>query len=304
MTNVLVTGGCGFIASHLVERLLSEGNNVIVIDNLNTGKAENLPDHPNLAVVYDTILNDQTGVLYTDIDTVFHLAALTRPQFSILNPIESNQTNVEGTLKVLKHAHDNKVRRVVFTSSSSCYGVPETFPTSETEEPRALSPYGLQKYMGELYAQLYKRMYDLQVNCIRPFNVYGARQNPSGGYAPAVPNFIKNIKDGKQSFITGDGTQMRDFTYVDDVVDMLVRCSTSQVYGESFNAGAGRSITVNYVYETVAKLMKSDLKPYYIDALFEPQKTLADTTKAEKLLGWKSRFTFEEGAKITIEEGV
>ncbi len=302
MRNAIVLGGAGFIGSHLVERLLKEEYQVIVIDNLNTGKVSNLPEHPNLVFVEASILDEYVDKLFEDIDVVFHLAALTRPQYSIQNPIESNRTNVEGTLKILEYAKAQKVKRVVFTSSSSCYGVPEHFPTKETEEPKALSPYGIQKYMGELYAELYKRMYGLEVNCIRPFNVYGARQNPSGGYAPAVPNFIKNLSEGKESFITGDGEQVRDFTYVDDVVDMLMRAATSKVYGESFNAGAGRSISINYVYETIAALMGKEPNVKHVDALFEPRKTLADTTKAHELLGWSSQYKFEDGVKITIEE--
>lgn len=299
---ILCTGGSGFIGSHLVDRLLDEGHRVTVLDNFNTGKQENLKEHKNLVVIYADILDDNIDVWFEDVDIVFHLAALTRPQFSILHPIESNKVNVEGTLKVLEHSRQAKVKRVVFTSSSSCYGTPETFPTKETEPPRAMSPYGIQKYMGELYAELYGRLYDLEVNCIRPFNVYGPRQNPSGGYAPAVPNFIKNLSLDVQSFITGDGEQRRDFTHVSDIVDLLIKASTSEVYGETFNGGAGNDVSINYIYETIRRLMNKDIYAKHVDPLIEPQRTLADISKAKQLLGWEPKVKIEEGLEITVKQ--
>ena len=285
----LVTGGAGFIGSHLVDRLLDEGHDVLVVDNFNTGKRENLQSHNNLTVVEKSILDDIDHV-FRPIDKVFHLAALTRPQWSIEHPLEADHTNVQGTLKIFKHCQDNKVKRVVFTSSSSLYGSPENFPTEETETPRPRSPYGLQKYMGELYAQLFENMYGLEINCIRPFNVYGPRQNAEGGYASAVPAFIKNFREGKQSFITGDGEQSRDFTYIDDVVDLLMRASASEIYGESFNAGRGSDVTINYIYGTICTIMGKDPDPKYAPAVLEPERTLADTTKSRKLLGWKPKW--------------
>ena len=299
MKNILVLGGAGFIGSHLVDRLLKDGNYVTVIDNFNTGKRENLQKHDNLSVLNMSILDD-IDHLFEGIDVVFHLAALTRPQRSIRHPLEANHTNVQGTLKIMKHCQDNGVKRVVFTSSSSLYGTPEVFPTPETETPKPSSPYGLQKYMGELYAQLFGRMYGLEVNCIRPFNVYGSRQNPDGGYAPAVPAFIRNLNNDKQSFITGDGEQSRDFTYIDDIVEILMLASTSKVHGESFNAGAGNDVSIKYVYQTISKIMGKDIEPDYIEALQEPRRTLADISKAERLLGWKPKVKIEDGLQMTV----
>lgn len=296
----LVTGGAGFIGSHLVDRLLKHGHKVIVIDNFNTGKKENLFVNKNLEVIETSILNN-TGYLFKNIDVVFHLAALTRPQWSIEYPLEANYVNTQGTLKVFKHCLDNKVKRVVFTSSSSAYGTPTKFPTPEDEKPLPSSPYGLQKYFGELYAELFGRMYDIKINCIRPFNVYGTRQNPEGGYAPAVPAFINNIMNGKQSFITGDGKQSRDFTYIDDIINILLLASESKVYGETFNAGAGNDVSINFIYETIAKIMGSDIKPYHVDPLLEPRRTLADTSKAKRLLGWKPKVKIEEGLLRTVK---
>ncbi len=299
--NILVSGGCGFIGSHLVDRLLKEGNKVTVIDNLDTGSIENLTMQKNLTVYYLSIL-DNIDVFFEDIDVVFHLAALTRPQKSILHPLESDHTNVQGTLKIFKHCHDNKIKRVVFTSSSSLYGTPKYFPTRESEEPKPTSPYGLQKYLGELYAELYGRMYNLEVNCIRPFNVYGVRQNPEGGYAPAVPAFIKNLNEGKRSFITGDGEQSRDFTYVDDIVELLILASTSKVYGESFNGGAGNDVSINYIYETISKIMGKKIKPNHVEALIEPRRTFADISKATHMLGWLPKVKIEDGLRMTVEK--
>ena len=297
----LVTGGAGFIGSHLVDNLLWDKNRVVVVDDLNTGKVSNLPNNMYLDFTESSILDD-IDPLFRKVDVVFHLAALTRPQWSIKNPLEADHVNVQGTLKVFKHCQDNNVKRVVFTSSSSLYGSPMVFPTPEGELPRPTSPYGLQKYIGEKYAELFGRMYGLEVNCVRPFNVYGKRQNPEGGYAPAVPAFIKNLTNKDQSFITGDGKQSRDFTYIDDIVNILILASKSKVYGESFNAGARRDISINYLYETISKIIGVDIEPKRVPALLEPRRTLADISKAKRLLGWTPKVKVEDGLRKTIEE--
>lgn len=297
---ILITGGAGFIGSHLVDRLLAEGHIVTVLDNFSTGKRKNLTDHQNLKVVHADIF-DMVHSHFRKTDIVFHLAALTRPQWSILHPIEANVVNVEGTLKVFNYCKKYGVKRVVFTSSSSLYGTPTKFPTPETEPPRPLSPYGIQKYMGELYAKLFERMYGLEVNCIRPFNVYGPRQNPLGGYAAAVPKFIDQLNRNEAPSITGDGTQSRDFTYVGDIVDILIKAATSKVFGESFNAGGGKSISINDLYEMIRKFMNKDIEAKYIDPVLEPYVTLADTSKAKELLGWQPRVGIHEGIRLTVE---
>lgn len=303
MKNILVTGGAGFIGSHLVDRLLLDPKNmVLVIDNLNTGSLSNLPiQNKNLEFVMADILGD-IGRYFEDVDTVFHLAALTRPQYSLEYPIEANKVNVEGTLKVLMHAKNNGVRRTVLASSSSCYGAPTNLPTPEDEVPTPMSPYGLQKYIGELYAELFTRIWGLEVNCVRPFNVYGVRQNAKGGYAPAVPNFINNILEGKQSYITGDGEQSRDFTFVEDVVDVFIKAAETKHFGHTFNAGGGKSMSINDLYRTIAEILDSDIEPYHVEPLLEPEKTLADTSKARELLGWKPSVSIEEGLIKTIKE--
>ena len=303
MSKILVTGSHGFIGSHLVNRLLEEGHNIIGIDNFDTGKRTNLRPHRNLATIEASILDDEIEQLFEGVDVVFHLAALTRPQKSFVIPRETTYVNVDGTLKILMHCVKYKVGRVIFTSSSSLYGTQDVYPLKEEFAPKPESPYGLTKWVGEQYCKLFGRMYGLQVNCIRPFNVYGARQNKEGGYAAAVPSFIDKLKNHQVAKITGDGEQSRDFTYVEDIVDLLIRASVPLVYGESFNGGAGRNVTVNYVYRTIAKLMNKDtVEPVYVDPISEPKMTLADNSKARRLLGWVPQYSIEEGLIKTIKE--
>jgi len=302
----LITGGAGFIGSHLMEKLLKEKN--AVVDNLSEGKLSNLPLNSGITIHKASILDDDIGSLFKGVDVVFHLAALTRPQWSILHPEETDTVNVHGTLKVLQHCRDNKVKRVVFVSSSSIYGEVDKVPTPEDVKPNPMSPYALSKLIGEQYCELFGKLYGLEINRIRPFNVYGTRQNPTGEYAAAVPRFIDRVNsfisvlraDG-YPVITGDGKQARDFIYVDDVVDLMILASKSKVYGEAFNAGSGKNITINELYDKVCKIMKVNVKPVYIDPVFEPRVTRADIRKAKKLLGWEPKVDLEEGLRKTIE---
>lgn len=304
MKNILVTGGLGFIGSHLVERLLKDGNKVTVVDNINTGKRSNLKQHcnnPNLKIYIADILDD-IWYMYRNVDTVFHLAALTRPQWSILHPLEADSVNVQGTLKTLNHSKNAKVKRFVFASSSSLYGTPESLPTPELETPRPVSPYALQKYIGEQYCMLFQRMYGLETNCIRPFNVYGHRQNPSGGYAAAIPKFISMLSNDKPGTITGDGEQRRDFVYIDDVVELLIRASETEVSGEVFNAGVGSNVSINFIYEALSNIIGKDIEPIYGPKVFEPRVTLADMGKTEKILKYKPKVKIEDGLRMTVEK--
>ena len=317
--NYLTTRGAGFIGSHLVERLLQEfdshvtvidghADHITVIDNFSEGKYANLPKDPRLTVYEIDILNDECGTLFKGIDVVFHLAALTRPQWSMLHQEETTKVNVEGTLKVLEHCRDHKVKRLVFISSSSIYGEQKVIPTPEDATPNPMSPYALTKLVGEQYCKLFERLYGLESNYIRPFNVYGTRQNPIGGYAAAVPRFIDRVNsfmsvlraDG-YPVITGDGEQARDFIYIDDVLELMILASKSKVFGEAFNAGSGKNITINSLYEKVCKIIKSNTKAVHIDAVFEPRQTMADISKAKKLLGWEPKIDLDEGLRRTIE---
>jgi len=308
----LVTGGCGFIGSHLVEALLKRndevsvlaghGDQITVIDDLTEGKWSNLPNDPRLKVYEGSILGD-CGKLFEGLDVVFHLAALTRPQWSIVHPQETAHVNVDGTVKILQYCKTYKIKRLVFVSSSSIYGEQVSFPTNENAIPNPMSPYALSKLQGEEYCKLFERLCGVQSNFIRPFNVYGTRQRPDNFYAAAVPKFIDILKNGGVPNITGDGTQVRDYIYVDDVVDLMIKASESDVYGEAFNAGSGTNISINELYSMIAKLMgKENVKANHIPPVIEPGITLADISKGEKLLGWKPQVSLEEGLRCVVEQ--
>lgn len=291
--NILVTGGAGFIGSHLVEKLLEKENNIIVIDNFSMGKMENLPEHNNLSVITADILGG-IGTFFEDIDVVYHLAALTRPRESFVNPIETNRVNVQGTLETLINARDNGVKKFIFVSSASAYGYQTKYPFDEFAMMKPASPYALTKLIGEQYCNLFSVFHDMDINCVRPFNVYGNRQDPKGEYAAAVPKFIDALKKGKQPFITGDGKQFRDFVYVDDVVDFMIRLAKSGVKGETFNVGSGKHTTINALYETITEIMKSKVVPTFTDPVPDPN-TLAGMAKAEGMLKWKPKYSLIEG---------
>lgn len=300
MKRILVVGGAGFIGSHLVERLLESGNEVVVIDDFSTGKMENLPMKNEKLRVFIVSISDDIDKFFNGVDIVFHLAAKTRPQESITNPDEYNFVNIEGTMNVLRCCEENHVKRVVFVSSSSVYGMQDILPTPETATPLPVSPYALTKWVGEQYCELYHRLHGLQINCIRPFNVFGTRQNPEGGYAAAVCKFIDMLEKGDTPYITGDGRQTRDFIHVDNVVDLMLLASESEVYGEIFNAGSESNMSINDLYKTICKLMNKDVDPKYIKEVFEPRITLSDMSKAKRLLGWKLKMGLEEGLKTML----
>lgn len=301
MLRCLITGGAGFIGSHLVEKLLEQGHEVKVIDNFVVGKTKNLPmGHPNLQVHLMDIL-EKSGSLFQGIDIVYHLAALTRPQESILDPFNTNKVNVDGTLRVLLNCRDAKVKRLVFISTTGIYGQAEHLPTSEIEPAKPMSPYTLSKLIGEQYCQLFSMLYEREINIIRPFNVYGIRQSPNGGYAAAVPKFIDMLSKGERPFITGDGRQARDFVYVDDVVDLIIKAGESKKFGEVFNAGSGVSTSINRLYEIVSSVMGKSVRPKYVKPVFEPRKTLGDIAKGKRVLNWEPKVSLERGIKLTVK---
>jgi len=300
---VLVTGGAGFIGSHLVEKLLKAGHKVIVIDNLCVGKKKNLPKHPNLTLKIANIL-DNVATDFKGVDIVYHLAALTRPQESILDPINFNIVNVQGTLKVLTHCVKHKVKRVVFVSTTGLYGNQIEQPISEDAIPNPMSPYALTKLIGEQYLQLFRKLHKLEYNIIRPFNVYGQRQSIGGGYPAAVPTFINKLKENKTPFITGDGKQSRDFVYVGDVADLMILMASSPIHGEIFNAGSGTTTSINEIYSTIRLAMGKKTKPRHIDPVFEPEMTWGDIMKAERLLGWTPKVKLEQGLRLTVNQTI
>lgn len=304
-TKCLVTGGAGFIGSHLVDKLLELGYEVRVIDDFSSGKQENLEHHkanPNLKIFNRSICDRNIGDLFKDISVVFHVAALPRVQFSIDFPEKTNEVNINGTLNVLEMAKKSGVKRFVYSASSSAYGNQEKLPLIETMTPNPMSPYALQKLVGEYYCKLYNLLFNMETICLRYFNVFGSRQNPSGGYANLIPKSINLVLQDKSPQINGDGEQTRDFTYVKDVIAsniLAAKTEDKRVFGEVFNIGNGKNISVNNLIKMIIKDKK--INPEYKSPVIEPKDTLADNTKAKNLLKWSPQFTFEKSIEETID---
>jgi nucleoside-diphosphate-sugar epimerase len=289
----VVTGGAGFIGSHLVRALLTEGYEVHVIDNYAAGR---FPERVSSDAVYhegdirDAALLEE---VLKDTSVVFHTAALPRVQFSLEHPLETHDVNVSGTLHVLEASRKAGVQRVVYSASSSAYGNQDQLPLIESMQAHPISPYALQKYVGEQYCQLYAEVYGLPTVSLRYFNVYGPHADPFGAYALVVSKFVQQRKEGTPLTIAGDGTNTRDYTHVRDIVRANILASKSAVAGkgEVFNIGGGQNISVL----EVANLIGGEVT--HIEARLEPKDTLADTSKAKELLGWESTIIFADGVR-------
>jgi UDP-glucose 4-epimerase len=290
---VLVTGGAGFIGSHLVDALIEKGFNIIVIDNLSLGKKEYL--NPK-AEFHQLDIRDLEKIksLFKGIDYVFHLAAQPRIQPSIINPAESHSNNVVGTLNVLIAAKDAKVKKFIYSASSSAYGDQKSLPLREDMIPQPKSPYSLFKLIGEHYCKLFNELYNLPTGCLRYFNVYGPRQSSEGAYATVIGIFLRQAKTGQPLTIVGDGKQTRDFTHVKDIVlaNILAMESKKVGKGEIINIGTGQNHSVNKIASLISKkFVHNPPRPA------EVQDTLADNTKAKRLLDWQPRIEIEQGIK-------
>ena len=285
----LVTGGAGFIGSNLVDALVTQGHRVEIIDNLLTGKKENLNKK---AKFHKLDIRNLKAIkpLFKNIDWVFHLAAFPRVQPSIEDPVTSNDINLNGTLNVLMAARDAKVKRFVYSASSSAYGNQTSMPLKENMPASPLSPYGLQKYVGELYCRLFYEIYGLPTVCLRYFNVYGKRQATEGAYCLVMGIFVNQRLNGKPMTITGDGKQKRDYTSVVDVVAANVLAAESKKVGkgESINIGRGKNYSVN----DLARMIGGSV--VYLPPRIEPRETLADNSLAKKLLGWSPKKNLPE----------
>lgn len=289
---MIVTGGAGFIGSHLSEELLKQGYEVVVVDNLYQGKKERVPKGAEL-IVEDIRNFDALVKIFSGADTVFHLAAIPRVPFSIEYPAETNDVNINGTLNVLRAAKDAGIRRVVYSASSSAYGEQTKLPLTEDMIPMPIHPYGVQKHVGELYCKTFSTIYGVETVCLRYFNVYGPHQDPDGPYAGVVVKFLKAKKEGRPLTIVGDGLQSRDFTHVSDVVNAnILAMKSDQVgAGDVVNIGYGKNITVL----DLAKIIGGDL--VYEPERQEAKHSLADITKTKRLLGWEPKVAIEEGLK-------
>lgn len=292
MKKYIVTGGAGFIGSNAVDALIEKGYEVHVIDNLSGGNESNI--NPKAIFHKADIRNlEEIKPLFSGIDGVFHFAALPRVQFSIENPILTNEVNINGTQNVLIAAQLAGVKRVVYSASSSAYGDQATMPLIETMLPQPLSPYGMQKYVGEHICRIWSAIHGIETVSLRYFNVYGPRQSDEGAYALVIARFLKQKREGQKMTITGDGLQTRDFTHVRDVVraNLLAMESDKVGKGEVINIGAGDNKSVL----EIAKLIGGEYE--FIPARIEPKNTLADNTKARELLGWIPQENFEKGVE-------
>ncbi len=305
---VIVTGGAGFIGSHLADALIKDGFNVVILDNLSTGKKLNVN---KTAQFVKADIRDLKKIkpYFKNADLIFHLAAMARIQPSIKDPINSFDNNVAGTLNILLAARDAGVRRVIYSASSSSYGDQKTLPLHEEMTPYFKSPYALSKYIGEELCRLFSNLYGLETVSLRYFNVYGPRQLVDGAYATVIGVFIKQAKEGKPLTIVGDGNIQRDFTHVRDVVraNILAGNSDKVGSGEVINIGTGHNHSINEIATMIlasnirqpkavlAAALKDRRATYILPRLGETHKTLADNSKADKVLGWKPLITVEEG---------
>lgn len=296
----LVTGGAGFIGSHLVDRLLADGHEVLVLDNFSTGRPENLThlkNHSNFHLYQVDIANCEVIKPYFNgVDWIFHLAALADIVPSIQRPIEYHRANVDGTVSVLEAARLADVKRFIYTASSSCYGIPDVYPTPETADIRPQYPYALTKYIGEQYVLHWGKVYKLPVLSLRLFNVYGPRSRTSGTYGAVFGVFLAQKLNHKPFTVVGNGTQARDFTFITDVVNALIMAAESDIKNEVFNVGSGNTYSVNQL----VKLLGGDVI-HIPKRPGEPDCTHADISKIRKLLGWEPKVSFEEGVKILLE---
>jgi len=282
----IVTGGAGFIGSNLVDKLIDMDVEVHIIDDLSTGFKKNINPKAIFHKIDISTLNpDLAWYEFKDTDVIFHLAALARVQPSIEDPIPFDKVNIGGTLRMLKLAHNLGVKRFVYSASSSAYGNATKFPTPEEHSTNPLSPYGLQKYVGEQYCKMFSQVYGLDTVSLRYFNVYGERMSLEGAYKLAIPIFADQMLKGKQLTINNDGEQRRDFTYVEDVVNANILASTNSedLKGEVFNIGNGDNYSVNELADMLGG------EKSYGNKVIEPFQTLADNSKAALILNWEPK---------------
>jgi UDP-glucose 4-epimerase len=301
----LITGGAGFIGSHIASRLIGEGHEVRVLDNFSTGNRSNLAAFEG---DFDLIEGDMQSYerahnAVQGCEVVFHQAALPSVPRSIQDPLTSNAANVVGTLNILLASRDSGVRRVVFASSSSIYGADLTLPKQEDRAPMPISPYAVAKLASEGYCRSFSAVYGLETVALRYFNVFGPRQDPLSQYAAVIPRFITALFDGKPPLVFGDGEQSRDFTYIDNVVDANLRAAEAEgVAGQTFNIACGERISLNRLLDEIRAIVGSDVEASYQEPRQGDVKhSLADISRAREQLGYEPLVDFNEGLMRTVE---
>ena len=303
MRSYLVTGGAGFIGSHMVERLLSRGDRVRIADDFSSGLRENVPSHAHCELVEGDLADpDVARKAVSGCEYVIHLAAIPSVPRSVKDPVKSHRANVDGTLNVLLAARDSGVKRVVFAGSSSVYGDAAVLPKREDMRPSPLSPYALQKLIGEQYCQLFTRLYGLETVTTRFFNVFGPRQQPGSPYSGVISLFIEALASGKSPAVHGDGRQTRDFTYVGDVVTGVLRASEApNIAGDVINVAVGGRISLLDLIRTLQDILKQKAEP-----TFGPPRegdvrdSQADVEKARRHLQFAPQTSFEDGLRQTV----
>lgn len=303
MARYLVTGGAGFIGSHIVERLVEMGEKVVVLDNLCEGKLENLSSVMDKITFIKGDIRDDSDLenALSGVDFVLHQAALRSVPKSIKVPLEYNDVNVTGTLKLLIKAKEHNIKRLIYASSSSVYGERLEFPEKESDAPNPISPYAVTKLAGEFYCRLFFKSFALETVCLRYFNVFGPRQSLDNQYAVVIPKFITCVLSNEPPPVHGDGMQERDFTYIDNVVEANIRAATAKgIEGEVFNIACGKSYSVLSLVQRINGILKKNIKPAFVPPRpGDIRKTLADISKLKRLC-IENFISFEEGLKRTV----
>ncbi|RKL61640.1 NAD-dependent epimerase/dehydratase family protein [Thermoanaerobacteraceae bacterium SP2] len=306
MANYLITGGAGFIGSNIAAELLRRGEKVRIIDNFSTGKRENIERFINdIELIEGDLRNiEDAKKAVNGIEYILHQAALSSVPKSVVDPISSNASNIDGTLNLLVAARDAGVKRVVIAASSSAYGDTEILPKIEDMVPNPLSPYAVTKYVEELYGKVFSKVYGLETVSLRYFNVFGPRQDPNSQYAAVIPKFITKMLKSESPVIYGDGEQSRDFTYIDNVVEANILAATSEKvgHGEVINIACGKRISLNQLVQKLNEILGTDVRPIYDKPrVGDVKHSLASIEKAERLLGYHVKVSLDEGLRKVIE---
>lgn len=307
MKKYLITGGAGFIGSNIVKKVLEQGDFVRVADDFSTGRRENVEEfltNPNFELIEGDLTDfEVVKKAVKGMDFVFHQAAVPSVQRSVEDPLKSNNANVNGTLNMLIASRDEKIKRFIYAASSSVYGDNPDLPKKESFPPMPISPYALTKYAGERYCQIFWKIFGLPTICLRYFNVFGPKQNPKSQYAAVIPNFIIAALTGQKPRIYGDGTQSRDFTFIDNVVEAnLLAVKAENGFGEVFNIACNEETSLNNLLLMIGGIVGEEIMAEYDTArVGDVPHSRADISKAEKVLGYKPKIKIVDGLKKTID---